>query len=250
MLKTGVVSATFREKTVEEMIDLAKESGLDAIEWSGDIHVPHGNFNLAEKVGRQTRKAGLLTPSYASYYRAGQYKMPFRTVLDTAIALGAANIRVWAGEKGSGQADPAYIHAVYEDLKNITALAGQDGITVSVEYHANTLTDTPASTQALLAAVDDLYAYWQTSVGRTSAKELESLKELGERLTNVHVFYRQSTDFMPLAVGQGDWAQYTRYLARLPGDRFLFLEFVKGNEVRQFLQDAQTLKMLLGGGIT
>ena len=70
-MRIGVVSASFRNMGVEEIIELTKTAGLDAIEWSGDIHVPPGELANAKQVGDATRKAGILTPSYASYYHAG-----------------------------------------------------------------------------------------------------------------------------------------------------------------------------------
>ena len=47
MLTGGLVSITFRDLEANEIIDLVKKSGLTAIEWGGDVHVPHGDFNRA-----------------------------------------------------------------------------------------------------------------------------------------------------------------------------------------------------------
>ena len=40
---TGLVSVTFRDKTPAEIVSEVKKAGLDAIEWGGDVHVPHGD---------------------------------------------------------------------------------------------------------------------------------------------------------------------------------------------------------------
>ena len=39
----GLCSVTMRQLGVEEVAKLAAESGLRAIEWGGDIHVPPGD---------------------------------------------------------------------------------------------------------------------------------------------------------------------------------------------------------------
>ena len=43
MIESGLVSITFRKLTVEKIIELVKEAGLQGIEWGGDVHVPHDN---------------------------------------------------------------------------------------------------------------------------------------------------------------------------------------------------------------
>ena len=42
-MKTGLVSISFRKKTPLELIKASKESGLEYIEWGGDVHIPMGN---------------------------------------------------------------------------------------------------------------------------------------------------------------------------------------------------------------
>ena len=40
MFKTGIVSVTFRKKTIDEIIRLAKSSSLECIEVGSDVHAP------------------------------------------------------------------------------------------------------------------------------------------------------------------------------------------------------------------
>ncbi|MCJ7549353.1 MAG: sugar phosphate isomerase/epimerase, partial [Anaerolineae bacterium] len=116
MIQTGLVSVTFRKLTPRAIVDLVAEAGLDAIEWGGDVHVPHGEIEIARSVRQMTEDAGLDMPSYGSYYRAGHSKLvPFGTVVETAIALGAPIIRIWAGKQGTAAADEAYWLRVIED---------------------------------------------------------------------------------------------------------------------------------------
>ena len=70
-LVPGLVSVSFRQLPAEEIVRLCAECGLEAVEWGGDIHVPHGDCATAEKVSGLTEAAGLRTAAYGSYYRCG-----------------------------------------------------------------------------------------------------------------------------------------------------------------------------------
>ena len=72
MNKTGIVSISFRKYTKEEIASYAKASGLDCIEWGGDVHTPHGNVEEAEKTVEITHGCGLDVAEYGSYYVIGQ----------------------------------------------------------------------------------------------------------------------------------------------------------------------------------
>ena len=71
MFRTGICSITHRTLSIDAVIELAVKCGLEGIEWGGDVHVPHGEIKLAEDVLDQTLAAGLLCPSYGSYYKVG-----------------------------------------------------------------------------------------------------------------------------------------------------------------------------------
>ena len=104
-MKTGLVSVSFRDRSVKEIIKLAKENSLEYIEWGGDVHVKMGNVRLAGKVKRMMENSGLKCETYGSYYGVVYHKgehipLSFRRVLKTAKALGAKKIRIWAGWPG------------------------------------------------------------------------------------------------------------------------------------------------------
>ena len=85
-VKTGLVSVTFRQKSVEEIAALTAEAGLSGVEWGGDVHVPPGDREAARRAARLTRQAGLEVLSYGSYYRC-QPGEDFTPVLESALAL-------------------------------------------------------------------------------------------------------------------------------------------------------------------
>ena len=71
MLCGGLVSITFRRLSPREIVKLVKKSGLEGIEWGGDVHVPHGDLSVAREVATMTQEEGLVVAAYGSYYRVG-----------------------------------------------------------------------------------------------------------------------------------------------------------------------------------
>lgn len=252
MLKAGLVSVTFRNLQPKKIIALVNKAGLDAIEWGGDIHVPHGNIATAKKVCRMTLDAGLISASYGSYYKVGVSEikgLSFNSVLDAAVELRVPTIRVWAGDKGSAEADKAYRAAVVEDARRIADLAGKAGATISFEYHRKTLTDTDESARTLLKEIDhkNIFTYWQPPLlGEGFNERIFGLKAISSRLSNLHVFYCVETNgqitHRPLKEGEKEWLLYLDVVKKTDKRHFALIEFVKDGSVEQFLEDAKTLK--------
>jgi len=246
-LKTGLVSITFRKFTPEELIPLVVQAGQQGLEWGGDVHVPHGDTARAEAVGRRTREAGLEVAAYGSYYRAAApEKSPeIEAVLDSAEALGAPSIRVWAGNTASAAATDAQRRAVEDDLRRICGLAADRNLRIALEYHGNTLTDETASARALLDALPlpNLDTLWQPPNGKSLEHCLESLDSVLDRVSNLHVFQWKTgwSDRRPLAEGQERWSAYLRRLPPSPA-RWALLEFVPDDLPENYLRDAKVLR--------
>ena len=202
-----------------------------------------------------TEEAGLQVSAYGSYYRVGHDEpRPFASVLDTAVALGASLIRVWAGKQGSDAADDAYRTRVVEDSRQIADLAAGVGLEVAYEFHGGTLTDTGESARDLLQAVSHPYlgTYWQPPVWATVEQGLETLDAILPWLRNVHVLtWRRSgpgqgTTRLPLAEGEAAWMRYLPVIASTGRDCHAELEFVQDDAPGSFLRDAATLGEWLG----
>ncbi len=199
-----------------------------------------------------------MSASYGSYYRAGVSEadgLAFESVLETALALGAPTVRVWAGNRGSAEADAGYRAAVVEDVRRIAGLAQPAGLTVSFEYHRNTLTDTNASAARLLEEVahPNIRTYWQPPVAESPEYRLQGLGAVLPHLTHVHVFHwlaespSSGVDRRPLSEGAGEWPRYLGRVATTGRDHYALIEFVRDETAEQFLADAETLKAWLDG---
>ncbi len=252
MFIPGLCSITFRALSAEEVVRLAGSSAVRAIEWGGDIHVPHGEIGRATDVRKMTEDAGLSVASYGSYYRVGEEtSLPFSAVLKTALALGARVIRVWAGRQGSAQADAAAWKTVVEESRRIASEAEREGIVVAYEYHGNTLTDTRQSAVRLLRDVGHpaMKTYWQPFSHLSVEENLLGLRDILPYLVNIHAFWwtiRDGTTARePISAGAEAWKRYLREAAATGRNHHILLEFVAGDEPEAFLRDAQTLSSWL-----
>ncbi|MCX7045215.1 MAG: TIM barrel protein [Candidatus Sumerlaeota bacterium] len=251
MIRSGLVSITFRKFSPSMIVFWACRAKLEGIEWGGDVHVPHGDIVAAREVTALTRNAGLAVAAYGSYYRLGEEAPDFfPRVLETAQTLGAPIIRVWAGRKGSKDADGGYRRMVSEDGRRIAELAREAGIRIVCEWHGGTLTDTADSARALFDAVNhpNFQTYWQPHQRMPYEQCLRDMDAALPRLAGLHVFQwdLQTVAKQPLSEGESVWPAYLRKAAKAAnnqsGDLFALLEFVIADNPNQMLRDAATLR--------
>nr|MBQ4319731.1 TIM barrel protein [Clostridia bacterium] len=246
MLYSGIVSLTQKLISVDELIELAKKSGLTGVEWSSNCHVPEDDLDFVASVKEKCDKAGLRLFSDGSFYRAGQ-GMESTQLLKAAKTLGAPNIRIWAGSKGSA--------AVEEDeraewTKELTAFvdeAAEYGLTVSFEYHNNTLTDDADSAIRLIKEIDrpNVYLYWQPNQFKDVDFNTAALTKILPYVTNVHTFCWVDRARHPLADGIAAWNEYIRILKTTGRDHALLMEFVADDLYDNVIRDAETLNKML-----
>ena len=242
----GLCSVTFRKTPVEDVINLAKEANLQTIEWGSDHHLPEGDLDHARKVSKLMEEAGLTTSSYGSQHKLGSFE-DFEPYIQVAQIVESPMIRVWAGEKGSEEVDADGRQNIIEDANRIGKMTSEANLSVSLEYHMDTLTDTPESAYQLMQEITspNVYLYWQSAESLSIEERIESLPKLGPWITNVHVFHWK--DFYhryPLAEGQDEWLQYIQNIEDSSTNKHHYLiEFVHGKDQKQeFLESVKTLK--------
>jgi sugar phosphate isomerase/epimerase len=245
-INPGLVSITFRQKTPQEIIRLCAETGLQGIEWGGDVHVPHGDIKAARQVCRWCEEAGLQIAAYGSYYRTGHEETTFQKILETAQELGAPLIRVWAGKMDAQDADEKYFWNIVNQSRRMGDLAKAMDIKLAYEFHGKTLNNSAAASKVLFDAIS--HSVWQTLWQRLSIETIpqeESLQSVLPRLANLHVYHWENfNNRFPLADGFAEWQKYFS-IANDGVPRWALLEFVKDDDPANLGEDAAVLHQLL-----
>lgn len=245
---TGLTSITFRQLNAGEVIDLVQKSGLDGIEWGGDVHVKPGETAVAAQIGEQTRQAGLRVLSYGSYLHVeGPESIAdeFEPVLQSALALGAPVIRVWPGGREPDIAGEDYYNRNAEALRIIGEMAGRAGLVVATEYHRGTLTQDVDSTLKLMKRIDCPYVktYWQPNPDISFDENRREAAAVKPYLQNAHVFqWLPGNVRCPLEQGAAVWPAYLKALDLDVSSQHAIIEFVKDDNPDQFLSDAAALR--------
>ena len=247
-IRPGLCSVTFRALAPEEIVVLAADAGLEAIEWGGDVHVPPGDAARAAQVARATADAGLAVASYGSYFRAGADE-ELTPILDSAEALGADRVRIWAGSVDTADAGEDDWARTIRRLRSAASEAGERGIGLALEFHSGTLAVTAPATLRLLDEVGSphLSTYWQPTVAASVDAVLEEYRVLAARTSAVHVFsWWPTSERLPLRARDALW---TRFFAEAAAaehpPRDALLEFVPGDDPAVLAAEAAALRRYL-----
>lgn len=247
-MKTGLTSVSFRKLSVDEIIALAKEAGVDGIEWGSDVHVPPQDIDYVKEVAEKTKKAGLEVISYGSYYYLGSGE-DFAPYIDAAKALGTDTIRIWGGKKEKWELSGVEYEALVSEMHEIGLAAALADITVCLEYHGHSITATAEDAAEFVKAVglSSVRLYWQAIIGRSMENNLADIDIVAPYLTNVHVFnyVDGKQELLSYADGPKEWQAYAERIAKIPGERAFMTEFCKGGLPESFINDAAFLTSIV-----
>lgn len=253
MLKVGLTSVTFRDKSAFEVIDYCKECGISAIEWGSDVHVPAGDFENARKVKKACDEAGIYASSYGSYYRTGVYDNPieeFTKYLETAKILEAPVIRIWVGKMDFEEADSEYIEKNVSELKTICDIAKDMGLQVGCEFHSGTLCNTCESSLTLVEKVGcgNFGMYFQYSPHVSMETNIKTLEKFIPIIKNVHVFWidKDATRYSLAENGAPEaWKNFISMLSKNNINTHLLFEFLKDPSKEALNTETKILKELI-----
>lgn len=257
IMKMGLVSISFRNKSAEQIIGLCRKNNIGAIEWGSDVHAH--NEDCAKEIERMSQDSGIQCVSLGSYYRCEE-SQGFMEMARRAAFLKAPLIRIWAGARPSKECASEYKGLIARNAAAAAKIASDMGIATAFEYHESTLTDSPEEALALVEAVKQhgaqIFLYWQPPNSLAAAERQETLQKILPHLAYAHVFYwrhdagANANTRLPLADGAEEWLGYLRTMQNAPlpaplRERYALLEFFKGDRSSQFAQDAETLRQLL-----
>ena len=64
--QTGLVSVTFRQKSISKILSMCRENNLDAIEIGSDVHAPRDDIANCEAIRAAAEKEGVRVISYGT----------------------------------------------------------------------------------------------------------------------------------------------------------------------------------------
>lgn len=242
----GLVSISFRDKTPEEIIKAASAAGLCCIEWGSDIHAPVGDRERIEHILSLQKQYNLFCCSYGTYFTLGREAVSeLQPYIDTAKALGTDVLRLWCGDKDSALYDEQEKIKLFADCRAVAEIAQKNGVTVCMECHPHTFTDTLSSAKELMGAVNSpaFRMYWQPNQFVSDRENIEYAEWVSESCVNVHVFNWRGEEWYPLKDGAEIWK---KYLDSLGGGKGLLLEFMPDNRIESLESEASALKKITG----
>lgn len=246
MYQLGLVSVSFRSLAPEQITEAAKKAGLRCIEWGSDVHAPCNDSAKLQKIARLQKEAGLFCSSYGTYFRIGVNKPEeLPDYIRAAKILGTNILRLWCGSKGSAEYTLQERQALYAQCKILAAMAEEEHVTLCMECHNGTMTDTKESALELMKAVDSpaFRMYYQPNQLRSNEENLAYAKLLAPYTRHVHVFNWAGADRFPLADAIALWREY---LSAFAGQHTLLLEFMPDDRVETLPAEANALRELIG----
>ena len=247
-MKTGLTSITVRQKSISEIISIAKNAHLEAIEWGSDVHCMPEDIFALQKAYSETLGAGLKISSYGSYFRIGITDTnQFSKYCKAAEILGTDVIRIWAYNKAPGEVTNKEYELCVEQAKEISDVAQAFGITVCFEYHRGTLTQTYESAVKLINDIDreNIKLYWQPNPELTFEENNHELEAVLPFTVNIHCFkWNSNNQRLPLSDGRDEWAGYIE-TAKKGNVKNIILEFTADDSENNLYDDAKTLNDLI-----
>ncbi len=243
--KLGLCSVTFRKKSAAKVVEIAKNAGVEYIEWGGDIHVT--NREEARIVKSLCDNEGIKICSYGSYYRVGcADKSKWEEICRIAAEMKAPSVRVWLGEKGSSETTQTEYSCILEDLKSICSVARKYNLTVCPECHDNTYND---NTDAFLKIKKELNAknfktYFQSRYFRFDY-DIDRIERTFDFIENVHVSYRDLKREQRFRKKDKHYLdKLLTKLSKMNFDGIILVEFTKGSKEKNFMKDIAKLRRL------
>lgn len=247
-MQIGFTTVTFRQKSIEEIFEIAKKNNIKLIEWGGDKHLPIDDENALSQIKQLSSNYGIQNYSYGSYYRAGERDFDkFEKFCKIAKEIGAKVIRIWLGGKSSIFTTKKQFLGFVQEVKMLCEIAQKNDLIVASEFHQKTYNDCGKSSVKFLKAVNmsNFKTYWQP-LGHEK-KDYANLKQVLDYLAVVHIFnWKNFDERFEFAYNNERWAKFFE-LIKGKSDIVGMMEFVKDDSEKQFELDYKAINKMIEG---
>jgi len=241
-MKLGLVSVSFRDKSPREILQAMADCGLGYIEWGSDVHCPP---EQAEEIADLQNQYGVVCCSYGTYFRLDVTTLEeLPQYIRAAKCLGTDILRLWCGDRHPERYAPEEREALFSQCRQAAKMAEQAGVTLCMECHMKTYTETKEGALELMEAVASpaFRMYWQPNQYRTEEENLESARLLAPYTRHIHVFHWKGKEKYPLLEAKAAWQ---RYLSCFRGRHCLLLEFMPDGKLQSLPAEAAALKEIV-----
>jgi sugar phosphate isomerase/epimerase len=244
--KLGLVSVSFRQLSVLEIIKLIKAEGMSLVEWGSDVHAPKDDIEKLEQIAELQKEYGIKCSSYGTYFKVGTTPIEeLESYIKAAKILGTNVLRIWCGDKDSENYSESEKQKLFEECEKLSEIAEQNGVVLCLECHGWTYTNRLSSALEVMEAVnsDNFKMYWQPNQFRTYEENLEYAEKIAKYTVNIHVFNWLGEDKFPLIEAKEKWQEY---LKKFSGNENLLLEFMPDGKPESLTTEYAALKEIVG----
>lgn len=241
--KIGFTSTTFKEKTIEEIIEIAQKSDARFIEWGENCHI--NSLADARKANMLCEKAGIKISSYGSYYHVGSNNAEkWEKICKIAAEMNADSVRIWLGSKDSELTSEEEYGLLLSENASMCETAEKYGLTVAAECHDNTFNN---NTDSILKFTKDLKktnfkTYFQSRYFRFEY-DIDRIERTYDITKDIHVSYSEVTREQLFRKKDKDYLDaILRKFKEKNFEGIVMLEFTEDSSETAFLRDIDNLK--------
>lgn len=241
--RLGLCSVTFRKKSVEQVVEIAKKAGIDAIEWGADVHVK--TIEDARKAKALCDDSKIAISSYGSYVNSADYdENKWDETCRIAKELGASSVRIWLGRKNSEETNEAEYQLLLENTAKMCSIARDYGLDVCPECHDHTFNN---NTDAFLKICEDIdednfKTYFQSRYFRMEY-DLDRIDRTYPYIRDVHVSYRDLKREQYFRKKNPDYLDILlKKFRAMDFNGTVLIEFVRYDSEKQLVSDAEKIR--------
>ena len=247
--KLGLVSVSFRQASYIEILDAMRLTGLSFVEWGSDVHAPFCDVERLYAIAALQKDYGITCSSYGTYFRLGESPIgELEAYISAARILGTDNLRLWCGRKSGADMTAEERAELLSVCRCAAEIAEVAGVTLCMECHKKTFTESPEDAIWLMEAVNSPYfrMYWQPFQWQTVEKNRENARKIAPYAEHIHVFNWKGEKKLPLGEAVEEWRSYLEYFST---PCTLLLEFMPNGTPDELSDEADALRKIIGEAI-
>ncbi len=246
----GLVSISFRQNTVDEIIAEMKKCGLSCVEWGSDVHAPQEDEEKLKEVKKKCDENNISCVSYGTYFRIGKNSTDeIMQYIKAAKILGTKTLRIWCGTKSYCEYTAEEKTEFLAKCKVLADIAEKEDVLLCMECHNRTFTEDLEGALLLMDTINspNFRMYWQPNQYKKEEQNIEYAKKIKDYVEVVHVFNWEAEKIdvvnrLPLVEAKERWQGYFDILGKKPA----LLEFMPDNSIESLANEAAALKEILG----